>query len=199
MDTLLQVNLQTFAGMTTRCKATGKSGRELTICADRAAFARLRIIAQHRDMNTNKGLSLSLGPLPLVLATREGMRVKTDKSKRKVMAALERYEEPVEVLSISAVWFYDGMAVQMKVTNIPVTVTKLADVAFNRITRHFVQEGSQTAFVVDRYLDISIKSQERTSKSDRSHNPPRLGCQWLPKVSPSKENIVLSGNIRNHG
>ena len=65
------------------------------------------MIGQNRDIPLNKLMEYPLGPLPLAIATHEGLPVKTVKA-----TLLKLLETGVEYISDKdAVWIYDGMAI----------------------------------------------------------------------------------------
>ena len=76
---LSKSNLQTFGNlvnsMTVKSTATA-----VVVKADRGWFARMVVIAHHRQMNMQEVLTYPLGPLPWSLATADGAPTKTAKS-----------------------------------------------------------------------------------------------------------------------
>ena len=80
----------------------------MQLCADKALFAHLALLAQNRAMDMCVVMGYSLGPLPWSLALPDGSLVKTNKSK-----LLHLPKEGVEPLhgNPSEAWIIDGMAV----------------------------------------------------------------------------------------
>ena len=83
--------------------------------ADRGLFARMVVIAHHRQR---------LGPLPWSLATADGAPTKTAKSA--LLHILEGKAQPVEDVPASAVWILDGVAILHSMKDVPRTFSSLA-------------------------------------------------------------------------
>ena len=83
--------------MTVKSTATA-----VVVKADRCWFARMVVIAYHRQMNMQEVLTYPLGPLSWSLATADGAPTKTAKST--LLHILEGKAQPVEDVPASAVW-----------------------------------------------------------------------------------------------
>ena len=100
---LSKSNLQTFGDLV---KSMTVKSTAFVVKADRGWFARMVVIAHHRQMNMQEVLMYPLGPLPWSLATADGALKKTAKSA--LFHILEGKAQPVEDVPASAVWILEG-------------------------------------------------------------------------------------------
>lgn len=109
-------------------------------------------------------LSYPLGSLPLSPAAPDGGLINTNKAK--LLHLIEKGQHPEESASLTAAWAYDGMASQaLKSALLPDTFSQLADAIFSMVTHTLRSPGLCADFVVDCYLEVSIKATERERKN----------------------------------
>ena len=72
-------NLQTFVNLV-KSRTVKSTATAVVVKADRGLFARMVVIAHHRQMNMQEVLTYPLGPLSWSLATADGVPTKTAKS-----------------------------------------------------------------------------------------------------------------------
>ncbi len=111
---LPKYNLQTFGNLV-KLRTVKSTATAVVIKADRGLFARMVVIAHHRQR---------LGPLPWSLATADGAPTKTAKSA--LLHILEGKAQPVEDVPASAVWILDGVAILHSMKDVPRTFSSLA-------------------------------------------------------------------------
>ena len=86
-------NLQTFGNLV-KSRTVKSTATAVVVKDDRGMFARIVVIAHHRQMNMQEVLAYPLGPLPWSLAIADGAPTKTAKSA--LLHNLEGKSQPVE-------------------------------------------------------------------------------------------------------
>ena len=76
-----KTNLQTFSSINRKVTSKSKNGNVVALKNSKKLFAKMLSIAKSRDLDIEDVLKYSLRPFPAALATMEGNRVKTCKSK----------------------------------------------------------------------------------------------------------------------
>ena len=145
-----------------------KSAATDVIKADRGLFARMIVIAQHRQMNMQDVLKYPLGPLPWSLATPDGTPAKTTKAT--LLHILEGKAEAVEEVPTSAVWIINGMALLQSLKRVPRTFSELASFVFQLVESTSPQERTRTDLIMDQYPYVSIKNPERAKRNAGGKN-----------------------------
>ena len=134
---LSKSNLQTFGNlvksMTVKSTATA-----VVVKAGRGWFARMVVVAHHRQMNMQYVLTNPLGPLPWSLATADGAPTKTAKSA--LFHILEGKAQPVEDVPASSVWI---LAIFHSM-NVPRTFSSLAGYVFHLVKSAASQYWTRT-------------------------------------------------------
>ena len=140
--------------MTVKSTATS-----VVVKADRGCFARMVVIAHHRQMNMQEVLTYPLGPLPWSLATADGAPIKTAKSA--LLHILEERAQPVEDVPASAVWILDGVDILHSMKDVPRAFSCLASYVFQLVKSAASQDRTRTDMIMNQYPDVSIKNLER--------------------------------------
>ena len=151
-------NLQTF-GNPVKSRTVKSTATAVAVKADRGLFARMVVIAHHRQMNMQEVLTYPLGPLSWSLATADGAPTKTAKSA--LLHILEEKAQPVEDVPASAVWILDEVAILHSMKDVPRTFSCLASYVFQLVKSAASQDRTKTDLIVDQYPDVSIKTPER--------------------------------------
>ena len=131
----------------------------VVVKVDRGLFARMVVIAHHRQMNMQEVLTHPLGPLPWSLATADGAPTNTAKSA--LLHILEGKDQPVEDVTASAVWILDGVAILHSMKDASRTFSSLASYVFQLVKSAASQDRTRTDLIMDQYPDVSIKNPER--------------------------------------
>ena len=153
-------NLQTFGNLESSQGQLNQLQLLSSSVPDRDLFARMVIIAHHRQMNMQEVLT-PLGPLPWSLATTDGATTKTATSA--LLHILEEKTQPVEDVPASAVWILDGVAILHSMKYVPRTFSCLASYVFQLVKSAASQDRTRTDLIMDQYPDVSIKNPERTA------------------------------------
>ena len=131
---LSKSNLQTFGNhvksMTFKSTAT-----VVVVKAGRGWFARMVVVAHHRQMNMQDVLTNPLGPLPWSLAT-----APTKTAKSTLLHILEGKAQPVEDVPASSVWI---LAIFHSM-NVPRTFSSLASYVFHLVKSAASQDWTRT-------------------------------------------------------
>ena len=193
---LSKSNLQTFGNlvnsMTVKSTATA-----VVVKADRGWFARMVVIAHHRQMSMQEVLTYPLGPLPWSLATADGAPTKTAKSA--LLHILEERAQPVEDVPASAVWILDGVAILQSMKAAPRAFSCLASYVFQLVKSAASQDRTRTDLIMDHYPDVSIKNPEREWRGAGgsiqiaiNHGNQKFPTQWKKYLSDgsNKANIA---------
>ena len=152
-------NLQTFGNLV-KSRTAKSTATAVVVKADRGLFARMVVIAHHRQMNMQEVLTYPLGPLPWSLATADGAPTTTAKSA--LLHILEGKAQPVEDVPASAVWILDGVAIILhSMKDVPRTFSRLASYVFQLVKSAASQDRTRTDLIMDQYPDVSIKNPER--------------------------------------
>ena len=114
---LSKSNLQTFGDLV-KSRTVKSTATAVVVNAGRGWFARMVVIAHHRQMNMQEVLTYPLGPLPWSLVTPDGAPTKTATSA--LLHILEGKAQPVKDVPASAVWMLHSMK------DVPRTVSSLA-------------------------------------------------------------------------
>ena len=131
-------NLQTFGNLV-KSRTVKSTATAVIVKADRGWFARMVVIAHHRQQ---VALAYPLGPLPWSLATADGAHTKTAKSA--LLHILEGNAQPVEVVPESAVWILDGVAILHSMKDVPRTSSSLASYVFQLVKSAASQDRTRT-------------------------------------------------------
>ena len=160
-DTLPKMKLKTLQSLVIKKKLKTANGI-VQLCADKALFARLAVLAQNRAMDMCVVMSYPLGPLPWALALPDDSLVKANMSK-----LLHLPEEGVEPLhkNPSGAWIIDGMAVLQALQGRPSTFGDLAIIIVQVIKSRQPVSGGRVDVVFDCYWDISINAAERQKRA----------------------------------
>ena len=193
---LSKSNLQTFGNlvnsMTVKSTATS-----VVVKPDRGCFARMIVIAHHRQMNMQEVLTYPLGPLPWSLATADGAPTKTAKSA--LLHILEERAQPVEDVPASAVWILDGVDILHSMKDVPRAFSCLASYVFQLVKSAASQDRTRTDLIMDQYPDVSIKNPEREWRGAGgsiqiaiNHGNQKCPTQWKKYLSDgsNKANIA---------
>ena len=148
-------NLQTFGNLV-KSRTVKSTATAVIVKADRGWFARMVVIAHHRQQ---VALTYPLGPLPWSLATADGAPTNTAKSG--LLHILVGKAQPVEVVPESAVWILDGVAILHSMKDVPRTFSSLASYVFQLVKSAAYQDRTRTDLIMDQYPDVSIKNPER--------------------------------------
>ena len=151
-------NLQTFGNLV-KSRTVKSTATALVVKADRGLFARMVVIAHHRQMNMQEVLTYQLGPLPWSLATADG--APTKRAKFALLHILEEKAQPVEDDSASAVWILDVVAIMHSMKGVPRTFSCLASYVFPLLKSAASQDRTRTDLIMDQYPGVSIKNPER--------------------------------------
>ena len=136
------------------------SNQKVAISADRETFARLLLIQQKRKVNLKEVLTYELGPLPLSISNYDGTLRKTQKSK--LFQHLKSSIVTCVTIPENCPQIFDGMVLLQKLPKILKTFGDISDY----ILRKLLHGSTRVAFfVTDYYLEDSIKSMERDSRS----------------------------------
>ena len=169
-DTLSQMQLNTFSSMLKQSSVKVDKVK-MVLKADRGLFARMVVMAQTRLLDLRQVLTFELGPLPWSLATPDGCPSKIQKSK--LLDLLEKDIEPEDDVLPTAAVIVDAMATLQALGSPSATFGELARQVFDIITKSLITPRSRVGFVVDRYRDISIKTEERLRRL-REHGSIRV-------------------------
>ena len=115
-------------------------------------------------IDINKTLSVPLAPEPLSLATTDGMRRKTAKSKL-LEAALASTVAGIEYVDDTTRYVVDQVAIIQSTIRIPDTFRELAIKLLNEIPRQY----NHVYIACDTYSDGSIKNAERALRGEGDH------------------------------
>ena len=136
------------------------SNQKVAIRADRETFARLLLIQQKRKVNLKEVLTYELGPLPLSISNYDGTLRKTQKSK--LFQHLKSSIVTCVAIPENCPQIFDGMVLLQKLPKILKTFGDISDY----ILKKLIHGSTRVAFfVTDYYLEDSIKSIERDSRS----------------------------------
>ena len=134
--------------------------QKVAIRADRETFARLLLIQQKRKVNLKEVLTYELGPLPLSISNYDGTLRKTQKSK--LFQHLKSSIVTCVTIPENCPQIFDGMVLLQKLPKILKTFGDISDY----ILKKLIHGSTRVAFfVTDYYLEDSIKSIERDSRS----------------------------------
>ena len=190
-----KLNLKTFSALTKQKPVAVHSG-EIIVRADRDLFARLLVVAQGRSLDLRKVLCYELGPVPWSLSSVDGRLVKTAKSK--LLQLIEKGVPLPENVSATSAWMIDAMATLQTITAIPATFGELANLVFDVTAMPFRSGSKRVDFVVDRYPELSIKSQERQSRSQKgmvkikiAGRTQKCPTQWKKYLSVDSNKVNL--------
>ena len=161
-DTLSQLRLKMFSSLL-KVSSVSVDSTKIVLKANRNLFARMVIIAQSRLLNMADVLCHELGPLPWSLATGGGCPAKTDKAK--MLHLLEDGIAPAEDIPARAAVIVDAMAVLQSLVKPAATFGGVAQQVFRILAAHIRVPGSRVDFVIDRYLEYSIKGCERQRRT----------------------------------
>ena len=128
-------------------------------------FGKLLIIAQQRnEISMKEVLKYSLSPIPWSLALPDGGLVKTVKSK--LLNLVEDGIPLTEEFPSNSCIIYDGMVILQQVDAVKLTTFgDLSDTVISRITSRPRTTVDTIYFVTDQYRENSIKSYERSRRS----------------------------------
>lgn len=157
---LAKTALKTFRNLV-KSKKTKAATTDVVIKADRGLFAKMVVIAQHRQMNMKEVLQYPLGPLPWSLATPDGAPAKTTKAS--LLHSLEEQAKPAEDVPTTAVWIFDGMALLQAIKTVPKTFKDLATYVLE-VLKSTSNNHTRTDLVMDQYPELSIKNPERVKR-----------------------------------
>ena len=115
-------------------------------------------------IDIDKALSFPLAPVPLSLATADGMRRKTAKSKL-LQAALASTVTDIEHVDDATCYVVDLVAIIRSTVRIPDTFRELAMKLLNEIPRQY----NRVYIACDTYSDGSIKNAERALRGEGDH------------------------------
>ena len=136
------------------------SNQKVAIRADRETFARLLLIQQKRRVNLREVLAYELGPLPLSISNYGGSLRKTQKSK--LFQHLESSIVSCVAIPENCPQIFDGMVLLQKLPKMLKTFGDISDYILKKVLRG---PARAAFFVTDYYLEDSIKSVERDSRS----------------------------------
>ena len=136
------------------------SNQKVAIRADRETFARLLLIQQKRRVNLREVLAYELGPLPLSISNYDGSLRKTQKSK--LFQHLESSIVSCVAIPENCPQIFDGMVLLQKLPKMLKTFGDISDYILKKVLR---DPARAAFFVTDYYLEDSIKSMERDSRS----------------------------------
>ena len=189
-------NLQTFGNLV-KPRTVKSTATAVVVKADRGVFARMVVIAQHRQMNMQEVLTYPLGPLPWYLATADGTPTKTAKSA--LLQILEGKVQPVEDVPASAVWILDGMAILHSMKYVPRTFSSLASDVFQLVKSAASHDRTRTDLIMDKYPDVSIKNPERERRGAGgsiqiaiNHGNQKCPTQWKKYLSDGSNKANLA-------
>ena len=151
-------NLQTFGNLV-KSRTVKSTATAVVVKADRGVFARMVVIAHHRQMNMQEVLTYQLGPLPWSLATADGAPTKTAKSA--LLHILEEKAQPVKDVPASAVWILDVVAILHSMKDVPRAFSCLASYVFQLVKSAASQDRIRTDLIMVQYPDVSINNPER--------------------------------------
>ena len=161
---LRKQQLKTFASLHKQQRVPAQN-QQVIVKSTRELFGRLLVIGQNRDISLKELMKYTLGPLPLAIATPEGLPVKTVKAT--LLKLLETGVEHIHNKQVSpdSVWIYDGRAIihSVKMDTI-ITYEQLALKIFSIITWGSSSNG-RIDRVIDTYPTISIKNVERDRRN----------------------------------
>ena len=160
-------NLQTFGNLV-KSRTVKPNATAVVVKADRGLFARMVVVARHRQMNMQEVLTYPIGPLPRSPATADGAPTKTAKSA--LLHILEGKAQPVEDVPASAVWILDGVAILHSMKDVPRAFSCLASYLFQLVKCAASQDRTRTDLIMDQYPDVSIKNPERTMWCRQYHS-----------------------------
>ena len=180
-------NLQTFGNLV-KSRTVKSTATAVVVNADRGWFARMVVIAHHRQMNMQEEWTHPLGPLPWPLATADGAPTKT--AKYALLHILEVKGQPVEYVPASAVWILDGVAILHSMKYVPRTFSSLASYVFHLVKSAASQDRTRTDLIKDQYSDVSIKNPERERRDAGgsiqiaiNHGNQKCPTQWKKYLS----------------
>ncbi|KAG1659185.1 hypothetical protein GQR58_022660 [Nymphon striatum] len=192
-DPMKKLNLKTFSNLSVKKMKTTAHGKELVLKADRNLFAHMLLVAQSRKLKMEDVLSHPLGPLPMALASPDGLMRTTNKSS----LGHELQNNVVSAANIPqpCCCIIDGMALVQKMRG-EGTFSELASTLLGSI----LIEGrtcSRIDVVFDVYRAGSIKDAERlrrgssTGTSFKNIAPGHKLHQWRKFLANSNNKECL--------
>ena len=182
-------NLQTF-GNPVKSRTVKSTATAVSVKADRGLFARMVVIAHHRQMNMQEVLTYPL-------ATADGAPTKTATSA--LLHILEGKAQPVEYVPASAVWLLDGVDILHSMTDVPRTFSCLASYVFQLVKSAASQDRTRTDLIMDQYPDVSIKTPERERRGAGgsiqiavNHGNQKCPTQWKKYLSDGSNKANLA-------
>ena len=150
-----QIKLKTFR----ETKQNPKQQKLSAVKASRTIITRILIASRVRNISLQSVLKYNLSGVPLAIANENGTLMKTDKSK--LGAALRAMTDNIEDIHAEVV-ILDAMAILQQQVYLPNTFGELA----KKLLRQIIAvaracRSERVDFVADRYLQPSIKQQER--------------------------------------
>ena len=189
-------NLQTF-GNPVKSRTVKPTATAVAVKADRGLFARMVVIAHHRQMNMQEVLTYPRGTLSWSLATADGAPTKTATSA--LLHILEKKAQPVEDVPASAVWILDEVAILHSMKDVPRTFSCLASYVFQLEKSAASQDRTRTDLIMDQYPDVSIKTPERERRGAGgsiqiavNHGNQKCPTQWKKYLSDGSNKANLA-------
>eukprot|EP00117_Sycon_ciliatum_P025244 scpid95671/ scgid20992/ len=147
-------------------------------------------MAKHREVNARELVEYELGSVPWAIANADGTRVSTVKSK--LLMELEKDTPLLETVPGQGAILVDGMALLQSITTIPATFGELSTLIFDRLITTMAKFAAvRVDFVCDQYPELSIKGQERASRSTKNV-PLRLQAERSEQPTPRQWKRYLS-------
>ncbi|KAL1251048.1 hypothetical protein QQF64_018844 [Cirrhinus molitorella] len=168
VDIFAPINKQKLKTFSDQAKTKKKSaaGKEVILRADKKLFSRLLIIGQSRKIDLREILSYSLGTVSYPLSSSDGSLAKTNKSSLMEVLETKGGDCLVDKLPANGAILFDGMAVIQAIRSIPSTFGELADTILQYIVKLALKHNcTRIDFVIDRYLEMSIKNLERSRRA----------------------------------
>ncbi|CAI9733611.1 Hypothetical predicted protein [Octopus vulgaris] len=159
-SSLAKTALKTFRNPV-KTKKTKGTITDVVIKADSGLFAKMVVIAQHRQMNMKEVLQYPLGPQSWSLATPDGAPAKTTKAS--LLHSLEELAKPAENIPTTAVWIFDGMALLQSIKTVPKIFRDLATCVLYvlEVLKSTSNNPARIDLVMDQYPELSIKNPEQ--------------------------------------
>ena len=190
-DPLKRLKLKTFASVGVVKKVKSTQNKMLQIKAERNIFGQLVVLSVEHNIDLQVTLSYPLGPVPYVLATADGMPVRTDKFRTDKSKILHHFEPCIEHVTAPAseavAHVIDDNASLYVLSPVPDNFQGVAETVFDRLPK-----SARVDFVTDTYKDISIKSFERQRRGT-SENVLISG----PKTKTPKDWKAFMSNAEN--
>ena len=153
-DPLKGLKLKTFASVGVVKKVKSTQNKMMQIKAERNIFGQLVLFSFEHKLDLQVTLSCPLSPVPFLLATTDGMPVKTEKAK-----FLHHPEAGVELMTTPTnervAYVIDGNASLYVLYPIPDNFQGVAEMVLDRLPK-----SSRVDFVTDTYKQNLIKSFE---------------------------------------